>query len=391
MTNSIYIFTNAISRKNGGSSSLLDLANGLEILGYNVVLFSSFGFLDKLIYRSTDVSNNLKLFVLPPHIFSLIHTSKLKRLLNRICNFRSVFNNHSFKETIVLDGVGLPADFILKLKALKSKVIYNHAGSPNAAMLFFGRNGNRASNLKNINSTYLKMINLYTHILFQSSTQAKKLYDLAKWSEDKTLVLRPSVSTIDIDKVKNTPSIFNKNEFNMVVVGSVQERKGQHLLPAISKNIHKKISNLKIHIVGPIIKLEYKKQIVDLINKFDQEKHIVFHGFKSNYLEFINSADVILQVSEEEGVSRILREAMALKKVIISFRLDGTNDLLVDKEDCLLCEYGDLNSLCKNILSVYQDKKLFNLLAQNAFENFNQKYSHQQYLKQLNSILTKIS
>ena len=46
---------------------------------------------------------------------------------------------------------------------------------------------------------YLSMVNQYSHILFQSPTQAKTLKDLAGWSEGKTLVLRPSASMEDIN------------------------------------------------------------------------------------------------------------------------------------------------------------------------------------------------
>ena len=294
------------------------------------------------------------------------------------------------KETIVLDGIGLPADFILKLKALKSKVIYNHAGSPNAAMLFFGRNGNRASNLKNIKSTYLKMINLYTHILFQSPTQAKKLNELRSEKEDITLVLRPSVSMSDIGCVKSNILEIDKSNFNLVIVGSVQERKGQHRLPEIAKLLCNNIPNLKLHIVGPIINLDYKKRIDKLIKKNKLENCIIFHGFKANYLDYMNSSDIILQVSEEEGVSRVLREAMALQKVIVSFRLDGTNDLLVEGEDSLLSDFGDVNAISKNILKIYNDKTLADTLSKNALINFDKKYSRKIYLSNLKKILNNL-
>ena len=44
----------------------------------------------------------------------------------------------------------------------------------------------------------------------------------------------------------------------------------------------------------------------------------------------------------KRGVSRVLRESMAFGKPILSFRLEGTLDLLCDNEDCLLSDLNDI-------------------------------------------------
>jgi hypothetical protein len=59
MNKAIYIFTQGISRKNGGSSSILDLANNIIELGYEVKVFTPFGFMDRYIYKPTDVNLSL--------------------------------------------------------------------------------------------------------------------------------------------------------------------------------------------------------------------------------------------------------------------------------------------------------------------------------------------
>jgi len=250
--------------------------------------------------------------------------------------------------------------------------------------------GAKRDDLDKAQEEYLDMINHYSNILFQSSTQAKELFELAQWEEDRTIVLRPSASMHDIAKIKGKDSILDKNDFNIVIVGSVQERKGQHLLPKISKILSESVDNIKFHIVGNIVDNNYKLKIEKDSENLEQKEKVIFQGFKSNYLEYMNSADVILQVSEEEGVSRILREAMALKKMIISFKLDGTNDLLVDKEDCLLSEYGDIGNIANDILKIYKDKELRDKYALKALENFEAKYSKKEYLRQLKSLIEKL-
>jgi len=386
----IYIFTQGISRKNGGSSSIVDLANNIIELGYEVNVFTPFGLMDKIIYKPTDVSYNLKVKVLKNSIYKTKNPTIIKYMLNKILNLIFSSNSKNLKDAIVIDAFGLPYDFINNLKSNGCKVIYNHAGSPNAVMKYFGMNGAKRDNMQKAKKEYLEMINHYSYILFQSPTQAKKLRELANWKEDRTIVLQPTVSMNDIEKVKSKDSILDENDFNIVIVGSVQERKGQHLLPKISKILSESVDNIKFHIVGSIVDTDYRLRIEQDSEALGQKEKIIFHGFKSNYLEYMNSANVILQVSEEEGVSRVLREAMALRKMIISFRLDGTNDLLQDDEDCLLSEYGDIENIVKDILQVYSDKELRDRYAFKALENFETKYSKKEYLRQLSSLIEKL-
>lgn len=391
MNDKVYVFTNAISRKNGGSSSILDLANNITELGLKVEMNSSLGFMDRYIYKPTNVKEMINIKVLDHNIYLSKKPSRIKKLLNKILNLSNIFKDNEIKESIVIDAIGLPSEFIEKLKSNKCKVIYNHAGSPNAVMKYFGLEGGKRDDLEKAKHDYLNMINLYSNILFQSPTQAEKLYELADWEIDRTLVLRPSASMDDINKVIGKESILDKDYFDIVVVGSVQERKGQHLLSKISEILLKEVNNIRFHIVGNILDQDYKDKVEKEIQKKGLSDKIIFHGFKSNYLEYMNSADVILQVSEEEGVSRILREAMALKKVIISFSLDGTNDLLENGEDCLLSDYGDIENIAHDILKVYKDKELSKILALKAFENFKVKYSKKEYLRQLRALIDEVS
>ena len=389
----IHIFTRAVSRKNGGSSSIVDLANGFVEINKEVVVYTQFGFLDKYIYKPTYVNDNLNISVLDYNVYKkLPQKQSLKKLvLNKLLGITTIFQPQHIQGSIVIDAIGLPFNYINKLQNDGCKIVLNHAGSPNAFIKFFGLNGAKRENLKKATKEYLEMIRQYDYILFQSSTQAKKLCDLAKWHADKTLVLTPGVNEDGMNCIKKQGSMFEEGDFNVVIVGSVQQRKGQHLLSQIAKKIIKDIANIKFHIVGNTIDEKYKERVEEDIRRENLKDVILFYGFKDDYLSYMSSADVILQVSEEEGVSRILREAMFLQKIIISFKLDGTNDLLEDGNDSLLCPYGDLHAIAKNILYAYRNQDACKKLSLRANENFLKKYSKKEYLKNLDSIIQHAS
>ncbi len=391
MQTKIYIFSNGVSRKNGGSSSLLDLANNLIELNYDVAIITPFGFLDKFIYKPTNVSKKLKIFTLNSDIFVNLEKkpSFKKLLLNKILNLFSP-TKIDIKDSIVIDGIGLSYSFLNQLKQKNNTIILNHAGSPNAYIKYFGMDGKKRDDLGEAKRKYLEMIEKYDYILFQSKTQANTLKDMAKFKQDKTLILTPGVSENDVQKVIQKGDILDKSDFNITIVGSIQPRKGQHLVIELAEKLKEKIKNIKFHIIGNIVNKEYFLQIENDIKKKKLDVYITIHGFKSNYLEYMNSSNIILQLSEEEGVSRILREAMALGKPVVSFALDGTNDLLENGKDSLLSPYGDLELIAKNILKLYQDENLYEELSKKIKENFDKKYSKKEYQKKLQSIIKLI-
>lgn len=102
-------------------------------------------------------------------------------------------------------------------------------------MKYFGMNGAKRDDLDKAKQDYLEMINHYSYILFSHLLKHKIYNNWQIGKKIKTVVLRPSASMSDIEKVKGKDSILDNNDFNIVIVGSIQERKGQHLLPKISK------------------------------------------------------------------------------------------------------------------------------------------------------------
>lgn len=120
------------------------------------------------------------------------------------------------------------------------------------------------------------------------------------------------------------------------------------------------------------------------------EKNVIIHGFKDNYLDFINHADAVMQLSSEEGVSRVLRESMAFGKPILSFRLEGTLDLLCDNEDCLLSDLNDIINITSNLENLYFNSSLRNKISKNVYLNFIKKYSQKSMKNSLKSIISKL-
>lgn len=384
----IYVFSNAISRKNGGSSSILDLSNCISQFGHTVEIRSVLGFLDKLIYKASNINRDISIDFMKPSALNGKKISKPKRILNRIFSFNS--QDEIVEYSIILDSFGLPENIKKDLKRKNCKIILNHAGSVSAFSQYFM--DYESSDENNVLEAYLEYIKSYDYILFQSESQANELDNLLVTSDTRTVLVRPSVSDEDINLCLEKDNIvLDHSKFNITVVGSVQKRKGQDLLIEIANILSNEPVDFVINVVGNVLEYDFYESVKRLVADNNLSDRIIFHGFQSDYLSYMNNSDIILQVSREEGVSRILREAMALAKPIVSFRLDGTADLLSEDVDCLLAEPGSVKDISDKLVALIRSPELSVSLGRNAKLNFDEKYGYRQYSKQVSELLSILS
>ncbi|ENM3739413.1 glycosyltransferase family 4 protein [Vibrio cholerae] len=384
----IYVFSNAISRKNGGSSSILDLSNCISQLGHAVEIRSVLGVLDKLIYKASNIDRNISIGFMKPSVLNGKNISKPKRILNRIFSFNS--QDEIVEHSIILDSFGLPENIKKDLKSKNCNIILNHAGSVTAFSQYFM--DYESSDEKNVLEAYLEYIKSYDYVLFQSESQANELDNLLATSDTRTVLVRPSVSEKDINLcLEKDKIVLDRSKFNITVVGSVQKRKGQDLLIEIANILSNEPVDFVINVVGNVLEHDFYESIKRLVADNDLSDRVIFHGFQSDYLTYMNNSDIILQVSKEEGVSRILREAMALAKPIVSFRLDGTADLLSENVDCLLAEPGSVKDISDKLVALIRSPELSISLGRNAKLNFDEKYGYRQYSKQVSELLSLLS
>ena len=80
--------------------------------------------------------------------------------------------------------------------------------------------------------------------------------------------------------------------------------------------------------------------------------------------------------SKNEGTPVSLIEAQASYKPIVSTKIGGINDVVIDNKTALLSEVGDLNAYVKNLSHLINDIKLrerFSLNAKNQSNKFTYK------------------
>jgi glycosyltransferase involved in cell wall biosynthesis len=102
-------------------------------------------------------------------------------------------------------------------------------------------------------------------------------------------------------------------------------------------------------------------------------------------------ADLVLQTSESEGVSRILRETMLLGIPIVSFAIPGTTDILTNQEDSILVQPFDIKKVAEAILFLLNNNDTYNKISQRSQKRYYLNHSKSNYYNNLISQINKIT
>ncbi|MDD4332940.1 MAG: glycosyltransferase family 4 protein [Patescibacteria group bacterium] len=147
----------------------------------------------------------------------------------------------------------------------------------------------------------------------------------------------------------------------ILFVHRLAERKGAHYLPVIWKKFE---NNQRVHFViagnGPLIdELREKREMLDNKNNI----HILGSVANSDLAVYMQSSDILIMPSEEEGFPRVAIESMACGLPIIGFDTGGLDEILPPHNLQYFYKIGDidklsdgLNDLLTKDLSIWSDE-----------------------------------
>ncbi len=153
------------------------------------------------------------------------------------------------------------------------------------------------------------------------------------------------------------------DSFVIGMVGRVSEQKAPDIFAKAAKLIKKVIPNSYFIIVGNgNLEDEIKKYVIEngLNNSFK------ITGWVENPMDYIQLFDEAMLLSRWEGFGLVLPEYMIARKPIIATNIDAIPDLINDGNNGLLVPVNDPEEVSKKALLLYQDKGLYNKLANNG-------------------------
>ena len=94
----------------------------------------------------------------------------------------------------------------------------------------------------------------------------------------------------------------------------------------------------------------------------------------------MTNATMLLQTSQAEGVSRVLREAMYMNLPVASYALSGTRDILDPERHAKLVPPGDTAAMTVAIEELLQDPVSRRRMAQAARERYDHRHARRVYM-----------
>lgn len=178
----------------------------------------------------------------------------------------------------------------------------------------------------------------------------------------------------DVRRFINPDRSYKINgKVKILSVGTVEEKKAQHLVIEALGKLKPDFDNFEYHIVGGDEYIDVCKQIAD---KYKVDDRVFFHGYV-NYkderlIEFYKNADIFTLPSftldnyDKEGIPGTIVEAMASGLPVISTYHAGIPYIIENEKEGLLVKERDVEALKNAILRLIQDENLRASLGKNA-------------------------
>jgi glycosyltransferase involved in cell wall biosynthesis len=185
--------------------------------------------------------------------------------------------------------------------------------------------------------------------------------------EEKSVVI---YSGIELNKFIDLP-LEEKQNFkkelripeNSLIVGTLGRLvpvKGPEFLVEAAKHIISKFPDTFFMLTGDgYLRLDLEKKALD----FGLKENIIFLGWRDDAAKILSVYDVFVLPSLNEGMGRVLVEAMALGKPIVASRIGGIPDLVTHGKNGFLVPPKDPEELAKYIQILLEDKEKRNKMG----------------------------
>lgn len=167
---------------------------------------------------------------------------------------------------------------------------------------------------------------------------------------------------------------FEKEDFVFGFVGRVTADKGCGELLGAFKELSQRNRNAKLLIVGPMEKdCGLDKELLEWAQ---ESQNVVLTGRvnEAEIKEYYAAMDMLVHPTYREGFGMVIQEAGALAVPVITTKIPGASEVMVDNESCLLVSAGNLKELEQVMETVVGDLKRVEALGKAAYERTKELY-----------------
>jgi len=172
------------------------------------------------------------------------------------------------------------------------------------------------------------------------------------------------------------PKHLAQNKYNILFVGNLIFAKGVDILLEAFALIEKEYSDIGLVYVGDG---EEESRLINRSSELGVNKKVMFFGRVEYNLipSIMHYSDILILPSREEGVGRVILEAMAMKLPVIASNVGGIPLVIESQKDGILFEPGDVHELKNHVLSLINNKDFSDTITTNAYQKFIDNYEYE--------------
>ncbi len=227
-----------------------------------------------------------------------------------------------------------------------------------------------------LNSFEVKAVNLWLKKMICVSEGVKNSFIRQGVDKSKCVVVYNGIAIETVPKaspqdIRKTWGIADK-DILIGAVGSLIKRKGiRDLIEATAIVAKRSEHPLKCMIIG---KGQEKGNLIEMVKRKNLDGRVIFTGFQSDAISYINALDIFVLASKSEGLPRVILEAMLMERPVVASDVIGSSELVVNGETGFLFPVGRADMLAEAILKLVENAELRERMGKNGrnlvIENF---------------------
>ena len=226
-----------------------------------------------------------------------------------------------------------------------------------------------------------KLMNRSDALIAVSKYTVDELTELYGIDEKKIHVI---YNGVDVQKFKPRPDRTElRRDFGLeaekkivLFVGRLYHRKGLEILLRSIPPVLQEFSDVKFVISGKGFK-EKEESLRNLAKQLDIEDHVTFMGYvpDEKLPNLYSASDIFVLPAIYENFPFAILEAQATGLPVISTKVGGIPEFLVDNENGFLIDPGDSAQLTQRVLALLQDPKLAKEMGMRGRKLIEEKFS----------------
>jgi len=229
-----------------------------------------------------------------------------------------------------------------------------------------------------------QIIQRATHFIAVSQF-VKDILVKSGFSKDTISVVPNPVETLNDAKTRKNHSLAKR----LLYIGVLREDKGALDLLPLMNRLWKFFPHLNLTIVGSGPLEHFLKRYFSR-TKPRQVRFTGWLPYSQVNKEYAQADIVVLPFRRPEAFGRVLAEAMAAGKPVVSYKVGGVAEVVQDRVTGFLVDKGDINGLCDAVKRLVVDKSLRRRMGEAGRQACLKKYDPIQIAKQTLKIYDKI-